>query len=42
MAKTTTKKLAIKEKPSRLNMSFEEFIKKTGNTHFKNSKINKK
>lgn len=42
MAKPTTKKLPIKEKPTKLNMSFQDFIKKAVNTPIKNSKANKK
>ena len=36
------KKLAAKEKPLKLNMTFEEAIKKALNTPIKNSKVNKK
>ena len=35
------KKLPIKEQPTKLNMSFEEFIKRAVDTPIKNSKINK-
>lgn len=35
------KKLLVKEKPVRLNMTFEEAIKKALNTPIKNSKIYK-
>ena len=36
------KKLPIKEQPVKLNMTFEEAIKKALNTPIKNSKVNKK
>ena len=36
----TTKEL--QEQPTKLNMTFEQFIKKAVNTPIKNSKINKK
>lgn len=45
MAKITpkkVKKLQVKEQPTKLNMSFQEFIKAASNTPLKNSKINKK
>jgi len=36
------KKIPPKEQPTKLNMTFEQFIKKAVNTPIKNSKINKK
>ncbi len=36
------KKLPIKEQPVKLNMTFEEAIKKALSTPIKNSKVNKK
>jgi hypothetical protein len=36
------KKLPVKEKPVKLNMTFEEAIKRALNTPIKNSKVNKK
>lgn len=38
----SVKKLPIKEKPLKLNMTFEEAIKAAINTPIKNSNINKK
>ncbi len=35
------KKLPLKEKPVKLNMTFEEAIKKALNTPIKNSKVRK-
>jgi len=36
------KNISTKEKPTKLNMTFEHFIKKAVNTPIKNSKTNKK
>lgn len=36
------KNISPKEKPAKLNMTFDQFIKKAVNTPIKNSKINKK
>lgn len=38
----SVKKLPVKEQPTKLNMSFQDFIKAAVNTPIKNSKINKK
>jgi len=37
-----TKGQPVKEKPTKLNITFEEFIKRAVNTPIKNSKVNKK
>lgn len=41
-ANKTVKQFPPKEQPTKLNMTFDQFIKKAVNTPIKNSKVNKK